>query len=151
MNIASNLSGHWTDEQLIEHLYGVGLEASHIDTCDYCRQRLADMKAQRRMVDTVAAVRANEVPADLLAAQRRSIYARLERESGWMAAWHIRRWAATCATVAILGGATFLFEQQHTQPVQNKMSDAQLVQEVSQIASDQEPAPVAPLQGLFDD
>ncbi len=31
MNIESNLSGHWTDEQLIEHLYGIGPAGKHIE------------------------------------------------------------------------------------------------------------------------
>jgi hypothetical protein len=51
MNVESNLSGHWTDEQLIQHLYGIAPEEQHIEVCAYCRDRLADMIAARRMVD----------------------------------------------------------------------------------------------------
>ena len=29
MSVESNVSGHWTDEQLIAHLYGIGPEDRH--------------------------------------------------------------------------------------------------------------------------
>ena len=152
MNIESNLSGHWTDEQLIQHLYGIGPESQHIEACGYCRDRLANMVAARRMVDSEASPQ-EQVSFDLLAAQRRSIYSRIAK-SPWRLALPVRRWAAGAAMVLLLGSGVVVYEQnQHHQAVQNqsKLSDAQLAQEVSQLAQNSEPSPTAPLEGLFDE
>jgi hypothetical protein len=151
MNIESNLSGHWTDEQLIQHLYGIGPEGNHIDECVDCRERLTAMAAARRVLETESSP-LEQVPFDLLAAQRRSIYSRITQISSWRVGFHIRRWAAGAAMVLLLGGgAAYLEQNQHRQIVQNKESDAQLAQEVSRLAQDSEPSPTAPLQGLFDE
>jgi predicted anti-sigma-YlaC factor YlaD len=151
MNIESNLSGHWTDEQLIEHLYGIGPEDEHLESCIYCRDRLSSLMAARRANESEAPA-ADQIPFDLLAAQRRTVYARIEREQHGNFALRMRRWAAAGAMVALLGGGTFLYQQrQRTQEAQSKVTDAQLAQEVSQMAQDSEPASTAPLQGLFDE
>ena len=155
MNIESKLSGHWTDEQLIEHLYGIGPDAGHLQECNECRGRLSAMAGARRVIDGNAAADAH-VPSDLLASQRRSIYARIERIHAWPSWLHVRRWAAVGAMVALLGGGAALYEQARQQQAlqnngQSGLTDAQLAQEVSQIASDSEPSPTAPLQALFDE
>jgi hypothetical protein len=151
MNIESNLSGHWTDEQLIEHFYGVGPEGTHIDECLDCRARLSAMVAARRLKELESSP-TEEVPFDVLAAQRRSIYSRIEQSPRWLVGLQVRRWAAAGAMVVLLGGGFFLYEQnQQQQATQNKVTDAQLAQEVSQVAQDSEPSPTAPLQGLFDE
>ena len=40
MSVESNVSGHWTDEQLIAHLYGIGPEDRHL-----ARRQLRDKVA----------------------------------------------------------------------------------------------------------
>jgi hypothetical protein len=151
MNIESSLSGHWTDEQLIEHLYGIGPEGNHIEECEACHERLLAMLAARRLAESESSP-SEQVSFDFLAAQRRSIYARVEQIPGWRIGLQLRRWAAAGAMVVLLGGGFFLYEQnQHQQALQNKVTDAQLVQEVSQMAQDSEPSPTAPLRGLFDE
>jgi predicted anti-sigma-YlaC factor YlaD len=151
MNIESNLSGHWTDEQLIEELYGIGPRADHIQTCSYCRERLSRMLAARRSIEAEASP-LEQVSFDLLRAQRRSIYERLAKAPRWHISVQVRRWAAAGAMVALLSGGAMLYEQnQRQEAAQNKVTDAQLVQEVSRIANDSEPSPTAPLQELFDE
>ena len=151
MNIKSDLSRHWTDEQVIEHLYGIGPDAGHLDECSECRERLSRMAIARRAVEANAAAD-EELPSDLLAAQRRSIYAQINRIQSWPSWLNVRRWAAVGAIVALLGGGAALYEQVRQQEAaQNRVTDAQLAQQVSQIASDSEPGPMAPLQALFDE
>lgn len=147
------MSGHWTDEQLIQHLYGVGPEDGHINDCGICRERLLAMEEARRAVETES-YPADEPRFEVLAAQRRSIYSRIENQPGgadFSLPRLVRRWAAAGAMVLLLGGGAVLYKQnrQH-QIVQNKLSDAQLAQEVSQLAQNYEPSATAPLQGLFD-
>lgn len=150
MNIASNLSGHWTDEQLIQHLYGVGPEGNHIDGCGECQARLSAMLAVRS-ANEIESSPSEQISFEVLAAQRRSIYSRIERLSGFQLGVQVRRWAAAGAMIVLLGGGLFLYQQnQHQHAGQNAVSDAQLAQEVSQMAQDSEPSPTAPLQGLFD-
>jgi predicted anti-sigma-YlaC factor YlaD len=151
MNIESKLSGHWTDEQLIEHLYGVGSDNQHIEHCSDCRARLSKMQAARGTIEARAAA-SEEVPFDLLAAQRRKIYARVGQIARGQLSLQIRRWAAAAAMVVLLGGGAFFYEQnEHQRAAESKMTDAQLAQEVSRMAQDSEPSPTAPLQALFDE
>ena len=151
MNIESNLSGHWTDEQLIDHLYGIGPDQDHMATCESCSQRLSAMMAARRAVESESSP-LEQVPFELLAAQRRSIYSRLGSLSRWHVGLQLRRWAAAGAMVALLGGGVALYQQNHhKQAEQSKISDAQLAAQVSQIADDSEPAATQPLQALFAD
>ena len=151
MNIESNLSGHWTDEQLIEHLYGIGPDNGHLDECGECRGRLSAMQAARRAVEANPSP-AEHVPFDRLASQRRNIYARIEQLPHWELGLQIRRWAAATAMIALLGGGALMYERAHEQQaLQNKVTDSQLAQQVSQIASDSESGATAPLQALFDE
>jgi hypothetical protein len=151
MNIESNLSGHWTDEQLIEHLYGIGPNNGHLDGCGECRSRLSAMQAARRAVEGNSSA-AEQVPFDLLAAQRRNIYARIDRLPRWELGLRVRRWVAAGAMIVLLSGGALMYERaQEQQASHNKITDAQLAQQVSQIATDSEPGATAPLQQLFDE
>lgn len=146
----SNVSGHWTDEQLIEYLYGVGPENAHVDACTDCQARLAAMEVNR---ETDLSRCDGEIAFEFLAAQRRKIYARLTTPATrrWTQL-QPRRLAATAATLAVLGGGLFLYEEhQKQQMIDNKLSDAQLAQQVSNMAEEAEAQPTAPLQALFEE
>ena len=156
MNIASRLSGHWTDEQIVEHMCGVGPDDGHLDACAECRQRFSAMQEQRRKVEHDAADSTEPSP-DFLAAQRRAIYGRLAtgaagsrlRSSMW-------RWASAGAMLVAVGGGLFLFEDgshfelaRHRSAAPAAISDSQLAAEVSQIADSAEPTATEPLEALF--
>ncbi len=160
MNIQSGLSGHWTDEQMIDHLYELGPQDGHLVQCVACRNRLASLKQNR--LNAERALLASEPTAELLAAQRRRIYARLEQQQNTQGAGpfmaRVPRWASATAVVVFLGGALFLAEdgsritsRGHSVPAQQTaaISDAQLASEVSQLAASPEPSPTKPLQALF--
>lgn len=151
MNIASKVSGHWTDEQLVEHIYGVGPEDKHLEGCLECQGRLASFRQHRQAVERSAG--GDGVTFDFLAAQRRNIYARLADRTSWWPRLGVRRWATAAAAAVALTGGIVVYEntQQHSLQARNKISDAQLAQEISQIASDSEPQPIAPLQALFEE
>ena len=151
MNIESKSSGHWTDDQLIAHLYGaepaVGIDDRHLESCGHCKSRLAEMLAQRQN----AADQANEVDLAFLADQRRRIYARLAQPVRWWQSTAVWRWTSAGAATVALGTGLLLISDGHRMPkLDPNVSDAQLAQEVSAIAGDTEAPPAAPLKALFE-
>ena len=151
MSIESKLSGHWTDDELIQHLYGVGPEDGHIDSCQECQARLSAAQASRKMLELDPSAGA-AISHDFLAAQRRGIYAKLTESRRSKTATFARRWASAAATLAILGGSVLLYEEKHQRDLANdRVTDVQLAQDVSQMAQDSEPQPTAPLQALFEE
>jgi predicted anti-sigma-YlaC factor YlaD len=137
---------HWTEEQLIAHLYGIGPEGDHLAGCVECRNRLAAMQQARLGFD--AEGEPDAVSAELLAAQRREIY----RRAASPAHASLWRWLAPIAVAfMVLVGVLFVQRPQQQNPAPAlKPSDTQLVEDMGRIAFSSEPAPVAPLQGLFE-
>jgi hypothetical protein len=76
---------HCSSDELIAHLYGLKSADEHLNSCGECSARLRQAELRR-----TEAAEAPEVPDELLAAQRRSIYQRLGSP---VAAWHPLRWA----------------------------------------------------------
>lgn len=160
MTERSSKSEHWTDERLIESLYGAGpsatsSEAAHLDGCEECRNRLAAMQLSRARVE---AQQIEELSAEALLAQRRAVYQKLERRSGWPAALHFHKWAPAACALLVLGGGVAAWEyrsdwtpQSHEQAQRANISDEQLAEEASQIANDVAPDAAAPLHALFED
>jgi hypothetical protein len=149
-------SGHWTDEQLIAQFYAVGPEDDHFKGCAECQARAAAMMGVRRSQEQAAREQAvlmgDQVSFDFLAAQRRRIYARLTQP----VRIGFRRLASAVAAVLVIGAGVLTYqEQQQHQSVnrimtENHISDAQLASEVAQMGQDSDPAPVAPIQELFE-
>src|ERR1700689_3531847 len=92
-------SPHLRNNQLLDRLYGLdehdresaGLESTsnvpHLRECQECSSRFAAL--ERRRSEMVAASSANDAafPNEFLLAQRREIYARLDRASKVNARW----------------------------------------------------------------
>ncbi len=143
MDIESRLSGHWTDDQLIEHLYGVGPEDGHLQICGECQARLSAAQSVRLRLETDLASDCEPAGYDFLMAQRRRIYARLnEPAKSWTG-----RWAPAFAMLLLLAGGFFMYDQKSRQDV----SDVELAKEVSCMATDSEPPSIAPLHALFEE
>src|SRR5450755_1200299 len=156
MNIASRSNSHWTDEQVIEHLYGVGPEDGHLASCLECRDRIAAMQARWRSIQEDAG---DEVSFEFLAAQRRKVYARLADQVGWRRMFQLRRWAPAAMALFVIGAGLAVFEETHPfglgdphrQMVNPNISDADLASEVGSFADGSEPKATAPLQALFEE
>lgn len=134
---------HWTEDDFTHWLYGLRTEAVHLDECPECRAR-AEQIAQRRKV----AARAPEVPWEFLAAQRRGIYRRLERP---LRDWAPVRWAASVATVAMVGVLSFalLHNGQGNIPLTNP-GDDKLFSDIASIEQSNEPRAIKPIHSLFE-
>jgi hypothetical protein len=140
---------HWTEDELIAHLYGIGPEDGHIKECSDCSSRLRSMQDARGLSEA-AATEAIEPSFEFLAAQRRRIYERLSKPARSTFAW---RYASAVATTLAIAGGVLFFEQQHgnnSRPMV-KPADTQLVEDVGRVAMNPEPAPLAPLQALFEE
>jgi hypothetical protein len=147
MDIESRLSGHWTDDQLIEHLYDVGPEDGHLRACRACQARLAAVQSARRALETdYLAADTDSASYDFLMAQRRRIYARLGESTQWWTGVSVRRWAPVFAMLLLLAGGFFMYDQRSRQDV----SDVELASQVSCMATDSEPPSTAPLHALFE-
>jgi hypothetical protein len=147
MSIESKLSGHWTDDELIQHLYGVGPGDGHADVCADCRARLSAAQAHRRALEAdVCALESDR--HEFFMTQRRRIYARLSEPVSWWKNVPVVRWVSAAATVLVLGGSLLIYERKaRVEP----MSDAELARDVSRMAVDSEPQSTAPLQALFEE
>lgn len=152
MNIGSKLSGHWTDDQLIEQLYGVGPEDGHLHVCGECQARLLAAQSVRLRLETDLASDGEPAGYDFLMAQRRRIYARLSEPAKSWTGVLARRWAPGFAMMLALAGGLVVYDHgfRHER-VDRHVSDAQLAREVSCMAADSEPPSTAPLQALFEE
>jgi anti-sigma-K factor RskA len=142
------VSGHWTDDQLIDSLYGIGPEDNHAQMCAECQGRLAVLQANRQAVESGGH---EDVSFEFLAAQRREIYAKITAPQSWWSNLLSRRWTSAAATAVALTAGVFVYQQKHQQIMHNEVSDAQLAREVSCMGQDLEPHPTAPLQALFEE
>ena len=142
------MSGHWTDDQVIAHLYGIGPEDGHLERCAECQERANGMLLSRRAVERAE----DEVSFEFLAAQRRQIYQKLSKP----ARWTVRRWASAAAAVLVLVGGLTVYQEQHQQRLtavqvsDNKISDTQLAADVAKMAQGDSDAS-APIQELFEE
>ncbi len=156
MNSRYDPSVHWTDEQLIDYLYGLGQPDAHMEACDSCRNRLTAMRARRTFLDTQATNEA-DWSTEALAGQRRAIYAKIESRAGWLPPAAFRRWAPAACALIMLSAGFAAWENRATPPqpsqmerVRAEVSDEQLADQVSQIADRSEPNAAAPLEALFE-
>jgi hypothetical protein len=141
---------HWTDEQIIASLYGVGPENGHLERCENCSLRRSSFVANSRAADA-ARLGDEGVSFEFLAAQRQAIYEKLETPSVWKSVLGWRRWAPVALTLCLLAAGAAVYDGRHMHHVaRTQLSDAQLALEVSRMSQDWEAQPAAPLEGLFE-
>ena len=148
-NSISLNSSHISDEELIRSLYSEEQNHAHLVSCPACRQRRDALQWNRKRIelDQLPTV---DLSTDHLAAQRRRIYARLSKPQPVWSSVLGSRWVSAAATVLVLGGGLFVFEHRQAVPQEDRISDADLAQEVSQLSQSGEPLPADPLKGLFE-
>ncbi|HZT37999.1 MAG TPA: hypothetical protein VFA28_08870 [Bryobacteraceae bacterium] len=134
---------HWTDDDLINAIYGVGPGDRHLEECAECRSRWIAMRARRTLVTAEP-----EVSNDFLAAQRRSIYQRIEREG-----WRGRRLApAFVALLALLLALIVYRPATAPAPSEDLLSpDArQLTSDIYGMEDNPEPEAIQAIHALFE-
>jgi len=146
-------NGHWSDEDLIHRMYGVGSEnaerLSHLDGCPECAARWRSLEQRRELF--VESAQAAEVDESRLRAQRDVVWRRLEdARRPWL--WRMAPAGAT-ALLLLFG---VLLHQPAPQPepaqiaMNQQISDEQLFTEIATMVDEAAPRVAQPIQGLFD-
>lgn len=134
-------SRHLSDDELIERLYGLAPHEGHLDNCGECAARWRNLVAARERL-----AGAEPVPEELLAAQRRAVYRRLEADRG------VRRWLSlwppALATAAVVVLAVAMYRPSPVAP--RDPSDAELFADSYSLAQSLEPVAVEWMRGLFE-
>jgi len=133
---------HLSDDQLLDGLYGLADHAGHLESCPECAGRWSEMRERRASLAEPL-----EVPYDMLAAQRRKIYARLGEEPRTQ-----MKWIPAVAAACLLAAGVFLYRPAPVAaPTHTIAADAQLFSEVYSMEQSTEPIAGAPIHGLFED
>jgi hypothetical protein len=141
---------HWTDEELIASLYGVGPEDGHLDRCAKCKLRQDVLVDARRMHEAVQ-TNGEGLRSEFLSAQRRAVYEKLEARESWKVGLAWRRWAPAALALLILVSGAAVYERHHALSMaESQLSDTQLALELSRMSQDSQSESTAPLQGLFE-
>lgn len=134
---------HWTENEFTDWLYGLKSDAAHLEECPDCRA-MADSLERRK----AEAVRPPEISSDFLAAQRRSVYARLDQPARH---WAQSRWMLTLATLILVVVASFglLRPRQSPAPLASP-ADEKLFSDLASIEQSNEPRAIKPIESLFE-
>jgi anti-sigma factor RsiW len=145
------MSEHLSRDEMIQRLYGMDAGASHLEGCPECGARFQALESRRAELAA-----AEEIPADLLAAQRRAVYSRMgERPRSF------HSWVPALATAALVALGIYVYQpvKHYPQKIvaakivsaqQVDVGDAQLFSEAVSIEQTAEPLAVAPIHGLFE-
>jgi predicted anti-sigma-YlaC factor YlaD len=140
------MNRHLTTDQLVDRLYAADsdFDREHLESCADCRGRFDEMQR----VKTASAASA-AVSNDFLAAQRRSIYARLGEQKRTRMAW-----APALAAAALLAVGIAVYRPASTpiqfHPAQPDTADTQLFADVYSMEQSIEPSVAAPIHTLFE-
>ncbi len=134
---------HYSDDDLVARLFGLGLEDTHFADCKECTRRW-DQIRRRDQLRRSAEI---EVSAEVLAAQKRAIYARAERKSGSLP---LRWLPLPAAALLVLLMVFTVFKPASRTPTKDVISDDQALQDVFTVNSRIEPAGLRPVERLFE-
>jgi hypothetical protein len=133
---------HWSNDDLLQRLYGLRPDDPHLAECEDCRRRWLALGEARRH-----ALAEPEIAADVLERQRREVYRRLG-ENDFPMAW--RPLAPVLAMAALFVLGTVLLRPV-PEPQPSLASDTQFFAEIDSELSSAEPRAAEPIHALFED
>jgi hypothetical protein len=137
------MNKHLTTDELVERLYGVesGIahSKSHLDDCAECAERFRELSERRAL-----AAEPPPVSYEFLAAQRRSIYARMGERPQARVKWV----PALAAAVCLLAAGVFV--NRPAQVAKPEIDDAQLFSDVYSMEQSMEPLAAKPIHAVFE-
>ena len=135
------MNGHHLQvDQLIDQIYGLE-DHAHLRLCAECAARWRATQARRKELAP-----SDPVSNEFLAAQRRTIYARLEQPAP-----RRLRWLPALAAAGVLAIMALVYKPSAPPVVRPDPGDAQLFSEVYSMEQSTEPAAAAPIHELFED
>jgi hypothetical protein len=132
---------HYSDDDLVALLLGMGPADAHLANCELCsgRWRKFQKVHQLRRAEI-------EVPADLLAAQRRAVYARVDQKPGkFRSAWLPLPVVALLVLLIIA-----VFRPASQKITTDVISEDKALQDVFTVASRIDAAGLKPVKSLFE-
>jgi hypothetical protein len=137
---------HWSDEDLLNRLYGLEAEAARhpIESCAECAARWQALSERREAVLAAA-----PVSDDRLRAQRLAVFARIEAPRPM---WLWRAMPASAFALLLAAGIALHGPNPQapaTEVAEAGVSDSQLFSEIAQITEQYAPAAADPLRELF--
>jgi predicted anti-sigma-YlaC factor YlaD len=144
---------HLTQNQLLEHVYGVGSGEAHLRECAECSARLESLLQIKARHQAEAHSQAY-ASSDFFAAQRRTVYSRLDR-----AAASYARWAPAVAGAALLAVGLMLLPHGQVRAQRAAVpaarvepnDNAQLFSDLYSMEQSVEPSADAPIHELFEE
>lgn len=146
------MNRHLSQDELIARLYGLDENKEHLELCSECATRYREFEAKLH----TSASHQIDVPVELLAAQRRSILARLDQASV------ARTWIPAAAVAALVMALLLSGPRESTAPVVSKQmvakqssasteTDLQLFTDIYAMEQSVEPRAAAPIRALFEE
>ena len=134
---------HWSDEELVARLYGVGPEGDHLEVCDTCARRWEAIRSRYESLRPSGI----EVSGKFLAAQRRAIHARLREKRH-----SFPRMLVPVLVTLLLATVLMVYRPApEPPPAKERISDSQLFDDVFRMVSDPAPSAVEPIRSLFEE
>ena len=133
---------HWSDEEIVACLYGVGPGDGHLLGCAECSKRLAMMRLRQEQYRVCLSAKTD----DLLAAQLRSIFAGIEKRKRLLRMSFI----PALATVLLVIVAVMINRPVSKPKPEPMVSDTQLFEDVFSIVTSAELRAVEPVRSLFE-
>lgn len=145
------MNRHLNRDEVIDQLYGIGSEATsaHMASCLACQEELGMYQARRAGVAIPM-----EVSADILAAQRRRILARVEHPSASPLKW-IPALAAACLILVFAlayrpSAPVPVTKASNVAPYAAHQEMDQLYSDIYELENAEEPRAASPIRGLFE-
>jgi hypothetical protein len=135
---------HYSDDDLVARVFGLDAADGHLDTCESCNRRL-DLFRRRHLARHVLDT---EVPAGLLADQRRAVYSRLLQakprrfRSGWV--------PVPVAAMLLVVAMFTVFRPAAQKQSADAISEDQALQDVFTAASGTATTGLKPVKFLFE-
>lgn len=152
---------HWNDEDFLDFVYGLKAEDFHLVQCPECARKLAQYQARRR---AILHQTTPDPSAEFLAAQRRSIYERMQNRDPGTAN---RLWRPALALVSLCAVGFVLLQPPEQAPARvpeedeasypavyyetgGNSAEAELYSDIYRMVSDSGLRAADPIQELFE-